>query len=1270
MTYLDKNRQPSRSAAGAARKKLLATAAVTLFVLSGAIVQAQTTNATLSGLVVDASGARVPGARVTLTNQQTKDVRTTVTNKSGAYSFSAVSTGTYNASFRGTGFGTITESDIELHPGDERSLPDIALRAGDSASITVMAADSIIDTGERSALISKEDIQHLAVEGRDATELLKTLPGFALQSGPNSNAGPDALGVGVAGNTGAYAANGSPEGGVGIISDGSNIQDPGAGGAGTQTINMDMVEEIKVQTSNFGAESAKGPIVINAVGKSGSANYHGSLYIIANTSQFNSQDWISNHFSLPKPRDRYLYPGFNIGGPVQIPGTSFNHNKKLVFFVGAEDYVQRNTFSGGNAASAVRISSVPTDRMRTGDFSPSALSEFFNAPLNAKQTGLIGCPSTPGTDGSLSTFGNTCAVPTGTDAKGVQINNGIIQNFDPGAAAILKIFPHPNRTPQPILGGNASDGLNRTDLYLFDNNLWQARGRLDYGFSEKTKLYGVYNIEQGHSYSPFTLYYNPSGSQGILEDPSLIVAATDSQTGSVNLTHVFSSNLTNELFAAGSFYYNPFGSQDQTKNTAAAVGYPYQGLVNTGTQQIPNIGYGTALPLYQGPDFSQGTIFARKVSFDGGDNVTFVYRDHTFKGGVYIERTANNQKTPFAATQGSLVEYGTYNGFNIIPPSVNQVVTSNPGNALASFLLGSVNNFSQQSSEPIEDMHFLTYDAYLTDSWKATKRLTLTYGVRFDHLGPWIDSRGAGLAVWNPAKYNYAGQPITIANLPGISWHALDNTIPLAGRPTRPVFVQPRVGFAYDVNGNGKTVVRGGWGEYRSHDSWNDYNGPLNASQGSYNVNVNNTTLRCVDAAGKGLLVPATPGNAGTLGTTTGSVGAYGDCANIGTFGTSLVNGLPALSAGNVGVSAILPTDDQQPDSYTYSMTISQQMPRSIFFEVGYAGSENAHLLNRGLTNINTIPAGALFGPDPNKFSTYYGQIASPDNLSQISDYRPFPFYNNLNVLQHNMHSNYNALQVSLNRRSGRILFGLNYTWSRTAGDLASGGGSVGDRTNERNDVGVFSYDRAHIANATYTFILGSPWHRNAIVGGFINGWEVSGITNLQSGPNVGAYSSNFNLATNAPVVMPGVVVNNTFPTDNKTYLGTPDISLQPITTCDPSAGLAKHQYVNGSCFALPQLGANGPFHYANVRGPGYFNSDISAQKSFKFGERKDVTLRAAGFNFLNHPLPSLTAANSTTQPLTLHLTNVATYDASTGFGVAQYKERRRVVEITLRVNF
>lgn len=287
--------------------------------------------------------------------------------------------------------------------------------------------------------------------------------------------------------------------------------------------------------------------------------------------------------------------------------------------------------------------------------------------------------------------------------------------------------------------------------------------------------------------------------------------------------------------------------------------------------------------------------------------------------------------------------------------------------------------------------------------------------------------------------------------------------------------------------------------------------------------------------------------------------------------------------------------------------------------------------------------------------------------------------YGAIDVPNHSLFANYNGLQMALSRQTGRVLFNLNYTYSKALG--IQGGynnGNPGNPFNLYDDYGPENFDRTNILNATYTFEVGSPVH-NKFVGQFANGWEVSGITTRQSGPDIVVTTNNPGFALNGNIGQqnnPDGTPNPNYISINSTvYLGTPDVSLQPTLTCNPRSGLGKHQFINGNCFGTPNLLHNGPYQYPYLKGPAFFDTDLSAQKSFTLPREQNIQFRISAFNFINHALTTFTGDFS--NEYTLNLTNPSgtsfnqgTNDPSLGFGSAPYTTGRRVVELMTKYNF
>ncbi len=1207
---------------------------------------AQGTTATLSGTVTDPTGAIVPGAEATLTNVQNGAKRTNKANSDGNFVFAAVPSGNYDVRVTMPGFESTLLHNIHLDPSDNKNLTKVVLAIGAvTETVNISPEDAgLTNSGEKSVLITANDIKKLSVEGRDVGELVKILPGFAIaQTSSNiDNSSYDPSQVSVTGALRSYAANGNSANGVTLLSDGANITDPGNYGDSVQNVNTDMVEEVKVQTSNFTAENSNGPIVVNAVGKSGTRDFHGELYAYARTYQLNAQDALSKYEGQIKPDDRYVYPGGNLSGPLLIPGTNFNHARKLTFFVGAEDYAQRNIYAYGSASQAVAKALVPTAAMRAGDFSCGQLLVYLGPAITCNANGTSNIVN--------QNFNNIGSVPT-TAPNGNVVGQGQIGAYaDPGAKALISVLPLPNRT-------NLGDGYNYVTTNLENNDLYQARTRIDYSFSDRAKLFGTYNVERGSNGSPEVPYYSPAqtGKLGGVDTPGGgLITTIDSQTAGLNLTLVLSQRLTNETTANLTILNQNFIAKTPSALLSSTVGYPYQGLFGNNSLQYPQLhdyNY-DGLPLALFPDFSEAPPYSKKFLPSAADNITFVLKAHTIKAGTYVQQVTNNQVLlpPNSSTNGQIADY--YYGSTFTDASApgtpgNLVYTT--GNYTANFYEGQIEQFSQQNFVPPQNLYFWNVDFYVTDSWKVTPRLSLDYGLRFEHIGPWTDKHGIGIAVFDPSTLGDG------TGTAGFTFHAKNPEVSTAGVPARLAFYEPRVGLTYDFYGNGKTVIRGGWGMYRNHDNYN--------------------VVQSAAALAEGVQVAAVSGGAGvTLAnlhyitpTNNATVGAgnYTNTNSVNTYG---------LAKG----------DDQQPLTYTYSLTLDQQMPKHTQFELSYAGNQGRDLTAQNvnalvtptLQNVNPVPLGAFFRPNPVTGAVVPLGLIDSLTTTQINSYRPYPEYGNIDVPRHILYSYYNALQTSLNRQTGKLNYGFNYTWSKALG-IKDGyyNGNATDATNLRNNYGPLSFDRTHIFNATYTYDVGNVYKGGRLVAGVLNGWQLSGITNLQSGPNLQAtYYSNFNLMGK---LGPANGMTQQLNVDNSTFLGTPDVNLQPTLSCNPAVHTAPNQFVNGSCFHLPQIGQNGQFNYPYIHGPAFFDSDLTLAKSFAMSDKRTLQFRLAGFNFINHPLTSF--STSFPQQIALNLSNpavggqTASPGAATvapGFGVSTIKEGRRVVEVAVKYNF
>lgn len=1145
-----------------------------LALLAATSGNAQGIYATLTGVVTDPTQAVVAKAKVTLTDAKSGSLRETVTNNDGYFTFASVPVGTYDLAVDAKGFSNFKIAGISLSGGEKRNV-DATLQVG-TTSQTVEIQGNVdqlapVDSGEKSSTLTTKELQNYVQTGSNAAEFIKIMPGFGVSNGTSNKSNYTGETIGINGNgdagsqsplNNAYSYNGLPSNSLDITADGAHVSDPGCNCDTPVNPNSDMISEFQVKMSNFSAENQKGPAVITSVAKSGGKDFHGSAFMYARNYAMNANDAQFNANGQQRPENKYYYPGFTIGGPVLIPGTRFNKNRNKLFFFSGFEYFYQVLDTGLLRAT------VPTAGELTGNFSPAEVAKEGNITASGGPPGQV---------------------------KSAQFPGGIIpaNMLDKNMQNLMKLYPQPNAD------SNATGGYNYVQAETFNQNNIQWMSRVDYSISDNTKLFVRYNLQRETQLFPVGLWWRQTGQ---VPYPTSVEGKNRSDSITASLTHVFNPTMTNEFVFGYTYIGFPNVFSDPGKVDRSKLGYAYKGLFKNGVAQIPSFGGNgwqneEAALIFNPGGFEAGGpsagLYADKWMPSMSDTVTKVVSTHTLKFGFFWEWIRNSQPAN-NNTNGNL--------------NVNVSNPNSTGNEYADLITGTLNGYNETSFNRINDIAYSTYEGFVQDSWKATRRLTLELGLRMTHFTPWADRTGAGYSIFNYSLYNSSCTPLQYC---GFVWHKRDPNVPIGGFPTRKLFYQPRFGAAYDLFGKGNTVLRGGWGRYYYHSG--QFTSGLDVAAGVQTV---------------------------SLG--------------------SNVNGIPLmanqLDTLNFSTQALSPAavdskDDRQPYTDSFSFTVSQRMPWSSLLEVAYVGNRSHDLANSSGagSNINLVPVGAMLsskngGVDPNSLTA--------DN------FRPLLGFSNLGLATNNLYSSYNSLQVTWARSKGRYTINMNYTFGKAMGIVNP---SL-DSFNLANDYGVQPSNRTHIFNAAYSVELGNPT-KDRVLGGFINGWQLSGITQFESGANLTGFSggNNFSFNLNGAKI-PGTAFN----ISNVSLLGTPNIQLNPMLTCDPTSNLAPNQYINPSCFSFPTaIGQNGPSVLPAIYGPSFFNSDLGLFKNFQLSEARKLQFRFNATNFMNHPLWSFNGSN-------LNLG----FDSNTGkvntplFGTVTQKQGHRIVQLAVKFYF
>ena len=1063
---------------------------------------AQTVVGRVSGTVTDASGAVVANASVTATNTANNLTRTATTDGSGFYTVTNLPAGNYTVTAEQVNFKKAVQEGISL-TADGRLTVDITLEAGqvtETVQITTSVGETVNTTsGEVARVIDSQQVTNLALNGRNYIQLLSLVPGVALIT-------DDQLELTTSLATGNQSINGNRGQTNNVTIDGGFNLQSGSNASQINNLGIDFIQEVKIQTSNFSAEYGRNSGgQVSLVSRSGSNEFHGSAFEFVRNDKLDARPF----FAPVRPTLRFNNFGYSFGGPII--------KDKFFFFGGQEwKYIRR--------LSNAQRRTVPSLAELGGNFSQRV--PFLRDP-QIPVTATVRCERTPTNPTAGVNYQGACfpgsIIPGGRiTADGRAIAN--VYRTAIGLAAAYTNSPTANnitfQQPNPL--------DYREDIV-----------RLDYRFNEKHSVYGRYIHDKNVLIDPFGTF--------ITTQLPTIPSNRMRPGTSIQISHTWlaTPKLINEAKITGAWVAQripPAG--DLWKRET--YDFQFQQLF-TGGGRFENSIPDTTIAGFASFFGAARSLVSPTTDITASDTLTFVRGNHTLKTGATVIRNRIDQNA--RTTYAGQVDFNT--GGN----------TRTTSNAFADALLGNFRTYSEQALDPLGFFRFTQYEAFVADSWKVNRRLSLELGVRYQFGVP-IYTQANNLANFDPALYNPA-QAVTV--LPngtidttrgGNRFNGLiraGNGVPpeelgrVPGGDSADVlavptgaprglyeghhYLMPRVGFAFTPFDDNKTAIRGGFGMYYDRVEGNlifpSLSNPPYATSALFN-NANLSNIR-------------------------------GGSTTVGPFAQ---------------INAVNP-DLDTPYTMSYSLSVQRELPYGIFAEAAYVGNLGRHLIRQ---------------PDINQatFEVLRANIALPAaQRSDVNALRPFKGYSAIRMRLADSTSNYHGMQLYAAKRKGDLLMTLAYTWSKVLTDASGFNDNPEDPFNRKFNYGPASFDRRHVFGATYTYTVKLFSRTTGFVKALFDGYEISGITRLQSGP-------------------PDTVVANTALGSRRA-----DCSLEPLPN-------VLNKEFDGVFYGPAPDSRRGTCGVGTMLGPGSHTWDFSVRRRIALNEKFKLQLQADFFNAFN----------------------------------------------------